>query len=85
MEKDVLYSDPLWWSFLAEHGFEYHYIPSVCPKCMTVREFCEEHPRGVYVLATQNHILAAVDGRWIDTWDSGDETVLHYWTKTEDE
>lgn len=81
MMKDVINSDPVWWDFLAEHGFAYHAISSVCPRCVTVRDFCEEHSKGVYVIATQNHVLAAVDGSWIDTWDSGDEIVLHYWTK----
>jgi hypothetical protein len=81
MMKDVINSDPVWWDFLSEHGFEYHAIANVCPKCVSVRDFCEKHPNGVFVIATQNHVLAAVDGSWIDTWDSGDEIVLNYWTK----
>ena len=74
-------NDSVWWSFLDEHGFNSHRIMSLCPRCTTVREFCEEHPVGMYVLAVPGHVLTAVDGDWYDAWDSGDETVLHYWTK----
>jgi len=79
--KDMPDSDAVWWDFLKEHGFEYHAIMSECPQCVTVREFCNEHPDGLYVIATQEHVLCAVDGDWYDIWDSGDEIVLHYWTK----
>ena len=79
--KDMPDSDAVWWDFLNEHGFQYHAILSECPKCRTVREFCADHPDGLYVLATQNHVLCAIDGDWYDAWDSGDEIVLHYWTK----
>lgn len=79
--KDMPDDDEVWWDFLKGHGFAYHAILSLCPECKTVREFCEEHSDGLYVLATQNHVLGARDGDWYDLWDSGDEIVLHYWTK----
>ena len=79
--KDLPDSDAVWWDFLGEHGFRYHAIQSVCPKCLTVREFCAEHPDGVFVIATPQHVLCAVNGDWYDAWDSGDEIVLHFWTK----
>lgn len=81
IRKRVINSDRLWWGFLADHGFEYHAILHECPRCVTVEEFCYNHPEGLYVLATQNHVLTAIDGDWYDTFDSGGETVLHYWTR----
>ena len=79
--KDMPDSDVVWWDFLETHGFRHHAVQSVCPDCQTVAEFCRKHQDGVYVIATQNHVLTAVNGDWLDTWNSGDEVVLHYWTK----
>ena len=38
-------------------------------------------PDGTYILAMATHVVAVVDGDWLDTWDSGDETPLYYWQK----
>lgn len=84
IRKNVINADRLWQGFLEDHGFESHAISSECPDCMTVEEFCAAHPSGLYVLATQNHVLTALDGDWYDTFDSGGETVLRYWTKRSD-
>lgn len=79
--KDMPDSDAVWWDFLLTHGFEYHAIMSECPQCQTVAEFCENHPQGKYILATQEHVLCAIDGNWHDAWDSADEIVLHFFTE----
>lgn len=84
IEGDMMDHDPVWWGFLADHGFRYHAISSVCPRCVTVEEFCRAHPRGTYVIAVREHVLCAIDGDWYDIFDAADEIVLHYWTK-EDE
>ena len=41
------------------------------------------YPHGTYVLATNNHVVAVVDGNYYDTWDSGDETPIYVWRKEE--
>lgn len=81
MQRDMPSSDIVWWDLLEKNGFSRNAIPSDCPLCTTVRQFCRDHPEGVYVLATEKHVLTAIDGDWYDTWDSGDEIVLHFWTE----
>ena len=71
----------VWGAYLRRKGFKRHSIPETCPDCYTVSDFCRDFPHGVYVLATNGHVLAVVDGDWYDTWDSGGETPLYYWRK----
>lgn len=80
---DMPDADVVWWDFLEKEGFRYHAVRSDCPSCVTVAEFCRAHPRGVYVIATQRHVLCAIDGDWYDTWNSGNEIVLHTWEDPE--
>lgn len=70
-----------WRGVLLARGFRRHGIPDTCPDCYTVRDFARDHPRGTYVAAVQDHILAVVDGDWYDTSDSGDMIVLYYLKK----
>ena len=79
--KDMPSSNYVWGMFLKKHGFEEHMISSVCPQCVTVEQFAKEHPKGRFVLATQNHVVAVIDGTYFDTWDSGNEIVLYYYKK----
>lgn len=81
--KDMPNSNAIWSKYLRRFGFRREIIPNTCPDCYTVKEFCEEHPRGAFLLATGNHVVAVVDGDYYDTWDSGDEVPVYYWTKGE--
>lgn len=64
---------------LRKHGFYRKAIPDTCPNCYTVRDFCREYSKGVYVLGTGSHVVAVIDGDYYDTWDSGDEIPQYYW------
>lgn len=75
-------TNTVWGEYLQRTGFEKHVIPDTCPTCYTVRDFCQEYPQGVYVLATGSHVVAAVDGNWIDAWDSGSEHPVYYFKRT---
>jgi len=77
---DMPSSNYVWGMLLHRYGFEQHLMPS-CPFCKTVSEFTEDHPEGIYVLATDNHVVTAIDGDYFDSWDSGDEIVNYYWSK----
>ena len=79
--KDMPDSNEVWSSYLFNHGFRRFVIPNTCPNCYTVRDFCQEHPRGRYILATGTHVIAVIDGDYYDTWDSGDEVPIYYWRK----
>ena len=78
---DVLSSNIVWGSVLREHGFRKANIPSACPDCYTIKDFCRDNPVGVYVLGTGNHVVTAVNGDYYDTYDSGDEIVLYVWNR----
>ena len=79
--KDMASSDAVWTSYLRGKGFRVRVLPDTCPACYTVRDFCEDHPRGTYLLKANNHVVTAIDGSYYDTWDSGDEVVIFYYTK----
>lgn len=79
--KDMPSSNSVWSEYLTRKGFRREVIPNTCPACYSVREFCEEHPYGKYLLATGSHVIAVVDGNYYDTWDSGDEIPIYYWER----
>lgn len=79
--KDMPSANYVWGLYLKKFGFEEHMISSICPACVTVSQFANDHPNGRYVLATQNHVVAVVNGDYFDTWDSGNEIVLYFYKK----
>lgn len=85
IECDMPSSNQIWGEYLGENGFVRHAIPDTCPICYTVRDFCNDNPQGLYILGTGNHVVTVIDGNYYDTWDSGNETPLFYWTKERNE
>jgi hypothetical protein len=79
--KDMPSSNYVWGNYLKRFGFEERGIGSICPVCTTVAQFAEEHPENRYVLATQGHVVAVVNGSYWDSWDSGNEIILYYYEK----
>lgn len=71
----------VWGAYLKGRGFRRKVIPDDSADCYTVRDFCREHPRGVFLLALERHVIAVIDGDYYDTWDSGDEIPIYYWFK----
>lgn len=67
--------------FLHGRGFRRFMCPDLYPECQTVEDFCNEHPVGIYLLATDSHVVAVINGNYIDTWDSGREIPIFYWQK----
>lgn len=78
---DMPSANRVWESWLAEEGYTRKLIPNTCPNCYTVRDFCLEHPTGKYLLATGEHVVTVENGDYYDTWDSGDEQPIYYWSK----
>ena len=78
---NVLSADEVWGSVLRQHGFRREMIPNTCPDCFTVEDFCHEHPRGVYVVKSENHVATVINGVLYDSWDSSQKTAIYYWTK----
>lgn len=79
--KDMPSSNAVWASYLQDNGFNRHIIPDTCPNCYTISKFAEDHPSGVYILATGTHVVTVKNGNYYDTWDSGDEIPMYYFSK----
>ena len=67
-------------AILRMNGFYKEGFPD-CYKCYTVRDFARNHPVGEYVVDTGSHVVAVIDGDWYDSWPSGDEHIIFYWTR----
>ena len=83
IKKDMPSGNSTWGAYLKRLGYIREIIPNTCPDCYTVRDFCLDHPRGRYLLALDQHVVAVVDGDYYDTWDSGNELPIYYWLKGE--
>ena len=76
---DIQNANSVWGSVLRQHGFKRAAIPNYCPDCYSAKEFCEDHPYGVYVLGFGNHVATVIDGDLYDSWDSSHEIPQYYW------
>lgn len=83
MMKDMPSSNSVWGAYLLSNGFSRGYIPNTCPDCYTVKDFCYDHQNGSYLLAIGTHVVAVIDGDYYDSWDSGNEIPVYYFTKEE--
>ena len=77
--KNMPSVDVVWGTYLYSMGFRRGIIPDTCPLCYTVRDFSEDNPKGTYILATNSHVIAVVNGNYFDAWDSGDEVPTTVW------
>ena len=80
---DMPSSNRVWNEYLKSKGYRRYIIPNDCPDCYTIKDFCGEYFKGRYILGTGSHVVAIIDGDYYDTWDSGDESPIYYWTKEE--
>lgn len=78
---DMPSSNAVWGAYLKSMGFKRYIIPNECPDCYKVKDFCMDHPKGHYILATGTHVIAVIDGFYYDTWDSGELIPIYYWKK----
>ena len=78
---DVISSNSVWGSVLRQHGFKRYTIPNTCPDCYSLGQFAEDHPEGVYVVGTGNHVATVKDGIVWDSWDSLREIPQYYWSR----
>ena len=80
---DMPHSNSVWGAVLRQNGFYRKSIPNECPDCYTAKEFCRDHPHGIYVLGFGRHVATVVDGDLYDTWDSSNEIPQYFWYKKE--
>ena len=79
--KDMPSANYVWGAYLKDKGFKRQTIPNTCPDCYTVKDFCDDHPHGIYILATGTHVVAVSNGDYYDSWDSGNEVPIYYFER----
>jgi hypothetical protein len=80
MLGDLPSSNAVWSSYLRHKEFKRHTIED-CPDCYSIEDFCQDHPKGIFVIGTGSHAVAVVDGCYYDAWKSGRETPVYYFEK----
>lgn len=81
MMHDMPTSNAVWGAYLYSQGFKRAVIPNACPDCYTVKDFCKDNQKGIFLLATGTHVVAVENGDYYDSWDSGDEIPIYYWRR----
>ena len=80
---DMPNADSVWGPYLRDRGFTRHLLPDTCPDCYTVADFAGDHPEGTYILSMPGrHVVAVVDGKYCDSWDSGNEIPVYFWQRS---
>lgn len=82
---DMPSSNSVWGAVLRQNGFYRASIPDECPDCYSSEDFCNEHPKGIFVLGFGDHVATVVDGVLYDSWDSSLESPQYYWYKKEND
>ena len=79
MDCNMPSADSVWGHFLSSEGCYPFLLSDICPKCTTVKMFCEFYPIGRYIIGTGSHAIAVIDGNYYDSWDSGNEIPSFFW------
>ena len=74
-------ANEVWHSYLVSEGYKRYVIPDSCPNCYTIGHFAEDHPQGIYIVATGTHVVCVKNGNVYDNWNSTGETVAYYYSK----
>lgn len=78
---DMPSANHIWGAYLKREGFKRYFVDDHGRDIYTVEDFCKDHPTGSYILAIEGHVVCVVDGRYYDSWDSGNEIPIFYWTR----
>lgn len=67
---------------LASLGFKYTGVSNKRgTRRPTVDSFAKDHKQGIYLATVAHHVVAVVDGKYYDTWDSGECSMYGYYEK----
>lgn len=80
---DLLSSNAVWGAYLKSKGFTRDIISNDCPECYTIDDFCNEYPKGTYIIGTGTHAVCVIDSTIFDTWNSSGETPIYFYYKGE--
>ena len=79
--KDMPSANRVFGAYMAQYGFGKQRLIDQCPDCLTVAEFAEDHPHGVYILGPHEHVVALINGDWWDSYDSGSMIPTYYFRR----
>lgn len=80
---DLLSSNAVWGAYLKSKGFTRDIVSNDCSECYTIEDFCNEHPKGTYIIGTGTHAVCVIDSTIFDTWNSSGETPIYFYYKGE--
>ena len=75
---DIPSANSVWGSLLLDHGFEEQLLVRRCRECYTLENFCHDFPDGIYVVGTDNHAVAVINGNAYDSFNSLDIYPTYY-------
>lgn len=78
--KDMPSANVVWGRVLKAKGFK-RFIVDDYKDRYTVKDFCEDHPEGLYVLCISGHVVTVENGCYFDSWDSGDECPVYFYQR----
>lgn len=79
--KDMQTADYVWGAYLRQLGYKRYLVDDNDQYLYTVEDFCNDNPKGTYILSISGHVVCVQDGFYYDSWDSGKEIPIYYWTK----
>lgn len=81
--SDMMEVNSTWGTYLKRNGYVQAMLPNTCPLCYTLKSFCEDFPKGEYIVATGSHVIGVIDGDYYDISDSGNDIVTYYFYRRE--
>lgn len=81
MLRDMPSANHVWGAYLRRNGFHKYIVDDHGQDIYTVDDFCRDNPSGTFVLCIDGHVVCVADGYYYDSWDSGGEIPIYYWTK----
>lgn len=75
-EYEMPSSNFIWEKYLTSIGYKKYVIN--CHDCVSVADFVKDHKKGFFVACSGSHVVAVIDGKYFDAWDSGDEIISYY-------
>ena len=79
IECELPNTNTIWGLYLDRMGFDQFLLPESCPRCITIKAFCDRFQEGTYIIGTGSHAVAVIDGDYYDSWDSGKEVPSYFW------
>jgi hypothetical protein len=80
--SDMPSANYVWGSYLAKQGFHRKLVEQSERFIYTVNDFCADHLTGTYIICIDGHVVTVQNGKYYDTWDSGNEVPVYYWERS---